>query len=51
MRVTGVAPEFIEAPEAQVPVATRRVQALSPLFVEGATADDLNLAATAISRS
>ncbi len=43
MRVMGVAREFTEAPEAQVPVATRRVPALSPLFVEGATADALYL--------
>jgi CRP/FNR family transcriptional regulator len=43
MRVLGVAPELTEAPEAQVPVATRRVPALSPLFVEGAPADALYL--------
>lgn len=43
MRVMGLAPEFTEAPEARVPVATRRVPALSPLFVEGAPADALYL--------
>jgi CRP/FNR family transcriptional regulator len=43
MRVLGVSPELTAAPEAQVPVATRRVPALSPLFVEGAPADALYL--------
>lgn len=43
MRVMGVAPEYTEAAEAQVPVAARRVPALAPLFVEGGPADALYL--------
>ncbi len=43
MRVMGVSTACTEAPEAQVPVAIRRVAAHSPLFVEGASADSLYL--------
>lgn len=43
MRLLGMAPESLDAATARVPIATRRVRAFTPLFVEGTSADAVYL--------